>query len=135
MRTLHWMMTLAALWLAGAPAAHAQVDLAPYLKRDVYETIKISPDGKHYAATMPMEDRTAIVMLSRADKRVVSGAAGEKNSAVHDFWWVDDKRIVIAMAETFGSRTRPTAPANCSRWTSAHRASGKCSAPSRRSAW
>jgi dipeptidyl aminopeptidase/acylaminoacyl peptidase len=98
------MMTLAALWLAGATAAHAQVDLAPYLKRDVYETIKISPDGKHYAATMPMDDRTAIVVLSRADKGVVSGAAGEKNSAVHDFWWVDDKRIVIAMAETFGSK-------------------------------
>ncbi len=107
MRTLHWMMALAALWLAGATAAHAQVDLAPYLKRDVYERIKISPDGKHYAATMPMDDRTAIVVLSRADKRVVSGAAGEKNSAVHDFWWVDDKRIVIAMAETFGSKDTP----------------------------
>ena len=106
MRTLHWM-ALAALWLAGATTAHAQVDLAPYLKRDVYERIKISPDGKHYAATMPMDDRTAVVVLSRADKRVVSGAAGDKNSAVHDFWWVDDKRIVIAMAETFGSKDTP----------------------------
>lgn len=91
--------------LAGAAMAQPEdtLDLSPYLKRDTYETIRISPDGRHFAATLPMEDRTALVVLRREDKRVVTKAIGVEHSAVADFWWVDDAHIVIAMAQAWGS--------------------------------
>lgn len=95
---------VALLWMAVAGDAMAQVDLTPYLKRDAYETIKISPDGRHLAATVPMDDRTGMVILDRIDKRIVTRAIGVEHSAVADFWWADDKRVVIAMAQALGSR-------------------------------
>ncbi len=101
-----WMVAM--LWLASAGVAMAQhpdtVDLSPYLERDRYEAIKISPDGRYLAATVPLDDRTGLVILSRADKRVVKSAIGVQYSAVADFWWVDDGRVVIAMAQALGSR-------------------------------
>ncbi|TWT22526.1 S9 family peptidase [Luteimonas marina] len=101
-RGIAWWLAVAVA-IAGAPA-RAQVDLTPFVKRDTYETIKISPDGAHLAATMPLEDRTVLVVVNRADRRIVSGGMGVKNSAVWDFWWVDDERIVISMAQSLGSK-------------------------------
>ncbi|HEY5781145.1 MAG TPA: S9 family peptidase, partial [Lysobacter sp.] len=95
---------------AGAPAdaqVDAQVDLAPYLRRDAFESIKISPDGKHYAATVPLEDRTVLVIVGRSDKQYISKAAGVKDSVIADFWWANDERVVVAMAERMGSRDQP----------------------------
>lgn len=97
-RTVGALLVALACW-----PAWAQVDLAPWLQRDRYEAIKISPDGRHYAATVAMEDRTVLVVLERASQQVVSGGMGIADSVVDDFWWADDSRIVIAMAQTFGS--------------------------------
>jgi dipeptidyl aminopeptidase/acylaminoacyl peptidase len=95
------VLVMVAAWLP----ARAQIDLEPYVRHDNYETVKISPDGRHFAATVPMEDRTVLVVLDREDgMNVVSGGMGVRNSAVWDFWWVDDTRIVISMAQSFGSK-------------------------------
>lgn len=105
-----WMALLAAmLWLASAGQVHAQgrVDLEQYLKRDDYGRIKISPDGLYYAATLDLEDRGALVIIRRSDKKVVGGSAGVKDSVVDDFWWAKDDRVVISTAERFGSRAQP----------------------------
>jgi dipeptidyl aminopeptidase/acylaminoacyl peptidase len=96
------LLTVAAL-LATASAS-AQVDLDRFLRRDAYETIKISPDGRYYAATIPLEDRTGLAIVRREDMTMVSRAIGVKRSAVADFWWVSDERIVIAMAQSMGSK-------------------------------
>lgn len=98
-----WRLAMAAVIASAIWPARAQVDLTPYVKRDHYETIKISPDGRHLAATVPLEDRTVLVVLNRDSKEIVSGGMGVTDSVVSDFWWVDDERIVIAMAQSFGS--------------------------------
>jgi dipeptidyl aminopeptidase/acylaminoacyl peptidase len=97
-------MLLAALALCAPQVAFTQVDLDRFLKRDRYETIKISPDGRHYAATIPMEDRTGLAIIRRADMTMVSRAVGVPRSAVADFWWVSNDRLVIAMAQSMGSK-------------------------------
>ena len=97
-----WLVAAAALAGAWAPV-HAQLDLAPYVRPDRYESIKISPDGRHLAVTAPLEDRTVLVVLDRASREVVGGGMGAADSAVADYWWVDDERIVISMAQSFGS--------------------------------
>src|SRR5690606_6520895 len=94
---------LAVLVLAAGPAL-AQVDLDAWVKRDRFETVKISPDGRHFAATVPMEDKTVLVVLDRASRKIVSGGAGVADSAVMDFWWAGDESVVIAMGESVGSK-------------------------------
>lgn len=98
-----WLGVCCGVLSAVSMHAHAQVDLERYLKRDRFEVLKISPDGRHYAATVPMEDRTGLVVLRREDKAIVSSAVGVEKSAVSDFWWVANDRIVVAMAQSEGS--------------------------------
>ncbi|PPV05893.1 S9 family peptidase [Xanthomonas bromi] len=89
--------------------AQEALDLTPYLKSDQIERIKISPAGDYFALTIPMEDRTVLGIVRRKDKvataRVTSGA----NSVVDDFWWASDERMVVSMAQRFGSRDEPVA--------------------------
>lgn len=101
-----------ALWIGwlvlAAPMASAQgIDLAPYLRKDPLGTIKISPDGRHYAATVPQEDRTILVVIRRSDRVATAKVGGERHSVVEDFEWVSPTRVVVGMAERFGSEDEP----------------------------
>ena len=108
-------------WLAGvllagicscaAPALASTagtVDLEPFLKQDQYERVKISPDGAYFAVTMPLEDRTALVIVRRADGTPTSKIMGEADSVVDDFWWANNERVVVSMASRYGSRDTPS---------------------------
>ena len=98
---------LALVFVCASMPVRAGVDLESFLRRDTFGTIKISPDGKYYAATVPMGDRTGMVIVDRKERQFVSKATGGEKSTVADFWWIDDSRVVIAMAETEGSKDTP----------------------------
>lgn len=51
-----WTGLLIVLLLALLPA-HAQVQLARYLKQDAYLSIKIPPDRQYYAVTVSLQHR------------------------------------------------------------------------------
>ncbi|SFL21395.1 Dipeptidyl aminopeptidase/acylaminoacyl peptidase [Lysobacter sp. cf310] len=89
------------------PAA-AQVDLDAYLRKDRFGEIKLSPTGAYYAATMPGAERTALVVIRRADKTITAKVSGVPDSDIHDFAWVNDERLVVAMAERFSALERPS---------------------------
>lgn len=89
--------------------AIAQVDLDAYLKRDRYERVKISPTGEYLAVTVPLEDRTVLVIIRRADKAITAKAMGGEHSLVDDFWWANDERVVVAMAQRLGTQDAPYA--------------------------
>lgn len=89
--------------------AQEALDLTPYLKRDQIERIKISPDGDYFALTMPMEDRTVLGIVRRKDKAATARVTSGVNSVVDDFWWAGNERVVISMAQRFGSRDEPAA--------------------------
>lgn len=102
-----WMcLALLSMAMVFGPA-NAGVDLEPYLKQDGYLNIKISPDGRHFAATFPTQDRVGLAILRRADKKLVARALGGKDSTVDNFWWADDERVVIGMAQQLGNRDEP----------------------------
>ncbi|MEA9608662.1 S9 family peptidase [Xanthomonas campestris pv. plantaginis] len=92
-----------------AQSAPQTVDLAPYLKSDQFERIKISPSGAYFALTMPLEDRTVLGIVRRQDKVATAKVTGGVNSVVDDFWWASDERIVVSMAQRLGSRDEPVA--------------------------
>jgi dipeptidyl aminopeptidase/acylaminoacyl peptidase len=101
---------LALCW-AGAVAA-AEVDLDRYLKPDSHGEVKISPTGEYYAITIQLPDRAVLVIQRRSDNKVMAKVGGSKNSAVADFWWVNDHRVMVAMAEKSGSLDKPTLTGN-----------------------
>ena len=102
-RALACLLVWATAAHANAQAnAGAQVDLEPYLRRDLYGSIKISPDGRYYAAIYPQEDRTGLAVIRRADKVMTARIIGEKDSVVDEFWWANDERVLVSMAQKLG---------------------------------
>lgn len=92
--------------IAAAPAAHA-VDIDAFIKRDQFEQIKLSPTGEHYAATVPLEDRTILVLLRRADNKIVGTFSTGKFTHVSAFDWVNPERVLLAVVEKFGALDQP----------------------------
>ncbi len=79
----------------------------PFVQQDVYEWVKISPDGKHFAVTKPLEDRTALLILRREDHAFTAKIMGGPDSVVDDFWWANDERVVVSLSRKRGSRDEP----------------------------
>ena len=63
-------------WASAAP-----VDLEHYLKRDEFGQVRLSPDGRLLAVTVPFEDRTGLVAIRRSDMTVTA-----------NFWFIADQR-------------------------------------------
>ncbi len=87
--------------------AAAQVDVGSFIRKDKFETIKISPGGDYFAATVPLEDRTVLAIMRRADNKLTGTFALAKNSHVSNFWWVNPERVVVSVAEKFGQLDQP----------------------------
>ena len=87
--------------------ALAQVDLDPFIKKDTFRSISISPTGEYYAATVPDEDKTFLVIMRRADNKVTGTFALGKNTHVEAFEWVNPERVLISTSEKFGQLDKP----------------------------
>lgn len=91
---------------AVAPAT-AAVNVDAYVKKNSFNQIKISPDGKYYAASVPLADRTMLVVLERATNKVTGSFKLPVNNHVATFRWVNNNRLVISVAEKFGLLASP----------------------------
>ncbi len=95
---------LVALWCGHAVA---QVDVDAYIKEDRFEDIKLSPDGEYFAATVPREDRTALVTVRRSSGEITNHFMLTRNTHVFNFDWVSNTRVVLSVAQKFGSVDQP----------------------------
>jgi dipeptidyl aminopeptidase/acylaminoacyl peptidase len=98
---------LAAAGLALACAGASAHDIADFVKPDSFIDIKISPDGTHYAATLPLGDRTVLAVLRREDMSLTGSLNLGKRRHVADFWWASNDRVLAAAAEKIGQRDEP----------------------------
>lgn len=89
-------------------SGRAPVDVSAYARADAFEQIKISPDGLHIAATVPLEngERTALVVMNR-DNEVVGRFSLGRDRHIATFHWVNDDRLLMAGAEKLGRQDRP----------------------------
>ncbi|GAB3357131.1 alpha/beta hydrolase family protein [Lysobacter tyrosinilyticus] len=92
-----------------AVPATAAVNVGAYVKKDAFNDVQLSPNGDYYAATVKLEDRTALVVIRRADNKLTANIGAGKNTVVDDFWWVSPERVVASIAEKFGALDRPQA--------------------------
>ncbi|WP_457095677.1 prolyl oligopeptidase family serine peptidase [Lysobacter sp. P5_B9] len=87
--------------------AMAAVDVGAYVKRDAFDQLKISPGGEYYAATVPQEDRSILVVIERATTKVTGSFKLPVDNYVADFRWVNNDRLVISVAKKFGLLDEP----------------------------
>jgi len=85
----------------------AAVDLGQFVRKDEFNDIKLSPSGKYYAATVPLEDKTALVIFTRDGNKQSGMFVPGRNAHVNSFDWVNDERVLIGLAEKFGLLDQP----------------------------
>ncbi len=100
------MAALLALACA-APAAVGAVDLEKYIRQETFQDIKISPGGDYYAATVPLEDSTAVVIMRTSDNTPMGTFRPPRNNHATNFDWVSNERVLIELSEKFGSLDTP----------------------------
>ncbi|WP_305804425.1 S9 family peptidase [Stenotrophomonas sp. YIM B06876] len=106
MKGAKWVAVLVLCALAGHAVA---VDLGHFIRKDKFTDIKLSPTGEYYAATVPMEDKTALAVFRRKDNVLTGTFVPARNGHVGGFDWVNDERVLISLAEKFGVRDQPQA--------------------------
>ena len=97
------------LVLCLSTSAHAEVDLKEHIRNNDFNDIKISPDGEHFAATVPLEDKTGLAIIRRSDSKVISSFSLGKDNHVYDFDWANKERLLIRVAQKFGMLEQPQA--------------------------
>ena len=79
-----------------------------FIRKDRFETVKISPNGTYAAATVPLGDKTVLVILKPGQKEPYGHVTiKESKSHVDDFWWVNDERILFTVEEKTGGLDKP----------------------------
>ncbi|HCR32189.1 MAG TPA: peptidase S9, partial [Stenotrophomonas sp.] len=100
------MAALLALACA-APTAVGAVDLEKYIRQETFQDIKISPGGDYFAATVPLEDSTAVVIMRTSDNTPMGSFRPPRNNHATSFDWVSNERVLIELSEKFGSLDTP----------------------------
>jgi dipeptidyl aminopeptidase/acylaminoacyl peptidase len=89
-----------------APAADT-IDLEPWLRREGFVDVKLSPDGEYLAATVAREDQTVLAVIRRSDRKATASFSVGANTHVSDFEWVSADRLIVSVAEKFGVLETP----------------------------
>jgi len=93
--------------LSAQTPAH-EIPLNDFVKHSDYLDIKISPNGKHFAARVRENETVFMLVMQVSDGEVVGGVQpGDKNevSSVH---WVSNERLIYTFAEKTRSRDSAT---------------------------
>ncbi len=97
-----------ALGLTGIRAgAVAPADIEPFIQEDGIRDVSISPTGEYLAMTMRVDGQTGLMIVPRGDTRPQAVMRFSRGTHVHSFAWVNDERVLMSLAETFGTRDDP----------------------------
>ena len=104
-------LSCASIWASAAtptaPLAWAPPPLSDFLRRDVFDTMKISPTGEYIATTVPLSDRTSLIILRRSDLKQTGHVTLREKTSIIDFDWVNDTRILFSMGKKYGYLDAP----------------------------
>jgi dienelactone hydrolase len=65
-----------------------------FAKEAEFKQIKLSPNGKFYAALAPKENRTILAIIDREAFKIVTHVSTRSNEHVREFYWANDDRII-----------------------------------------
>ncbi|AWH36275.1 S9 family peptidase [Stenotrophomonas sp. ZAC14D1_NAIMI4_6] len=91
----------------GVSAGSGGVDLDRYLKQESFTDVKLSPGGDYLAATVPLEDATALVILRTSDRKPAGVFRPQAKNHAYSFDWVSNDRVLVGLAEKWGALDQP----------------------------
>ena len=94
MRLLKGML-LAMMLVLGLDAVAREVPIQDFFKDAEFTSVSISPDGRHMAVTVPLEDRTVLAVLRVADKGVVGKWDFGPDRHFRQVLWANDERLLF----------------------------------------
>lgn len=96
-----------ALALAAFTAFAAEpVPLADFARHMQFRDAKISPDGKHLAATSVINGKVVLSIIDLENSKGLTLRPRDEDE-VYKFWWVSDKRVVYSVATYAGTLEQP----------------------------
>ncbi|MGE4072611.1 MAG: prolyl oligopeptidase family serine peptidase [Lysobacterales bacterium] len=98
------LLATSSVVLAETPA---EIPLKDFWRHSEFEQIRISPDGKYLAATVPDEDTRALVIFTRKDRKITGVARFTDKRQVGGFTWVNNERVAFTMSDRQGRLVRP----------------------------
>lgn len=99
---------LLGLSLTAFAAAAEPPPIEQFLKDPTFTRMKISPDGKHLAATVPQgDDKSILVVLDRASMKPTALLQMRNGEFIGDFFWANDQRLIASAARKQGVLDQP----------------------------
>lgn len=99
---------LAGLFASGIAVAATPVPVKDFLRAPSAADVRISPDGKHLAMTIPdANDRNYLVIVDREAMKVTASLRAREGDIIDSFTWVNDDRVVASIATKVGGLDEP----------------------------
>lgn len=92
-----FLLLICGPFVAANAAEHLPLEY--FVKHGDYLDLKLSPDGKHLAATMRRDKKVIAVVIRREDGEIVGGVQPQTNDAVFDVIWASNERLLYHLAE------------------------------------
>lgn len=89
----------------GASTPPPIIPVETMFKRAAYDLLTLSPNGKYMAATVPLNDRSNLVVLDM-EKKSATVLTNFKESDVFRIFWANDDRIIYATGDMQGKDFR-----------------------------
>ena len=83
------------------------IPVEDFWKRSSFREVKISPDGRYLAATVPLENLTALVVMDLTTKKLTGSFKPQVKAHIQDFYWVNNERLLFRSAVREGRFARP----------------------------
>lgn len=94
------------LGLAAACAEAAEIPVADFARQGQYQSVKLSPDGDHLAASALVNGQVVLELISTADMRPRALRPREGDD-IGEFWWVAPDRLMYTEHTRVGAIDRP----------------------------
>ncbi len=106
---MRWLnrLLLAVVAFGATTASAEEIPLKDFWKHSEFEQIRISPDGKYLAATVPDEETRALVIFTRENRAITGVARFADKRQVGAFTWVNKDRVAFTMSDRAGRLVRP----------------------------
>ena len=99
------LLTVALVFSFCARAAEP-VPLADFARHMKFKEVKISPDGKHLAATSIIDGKVVLSIIDLAKSTGLTLRPRDEDE-VFRFWWVSNERIVYSVSQHQGTLEQP----------------------------
>ena len=102
-----WLLGLLLAGNGAWAATAADIPVKEFWRHTEFEQVRISPDGKHLAATVPDGDTRVLAVFTLSPFKMTGVAKFNDKRQLGAFTWVNKDRVAFTMSDQAGALVRP----------------------------